>query len=119
MKKFLFLTLFFCAIISTASYAQAGDPPSVLQQMKEKQTPGLVEKVGLTEAQAHKIIEINFEVRQSAGDLRNMSEADRAAKIAEMKATRDKKWAEVLNADQIKALKAYYEDMAKNAPKKD
>ena len=71
MKKILFLTLILGALVSTTTYAQpAGDPATVLQQMKEKQTPALVEKAGLTEAQAHKVIELNYEMRVAAGALK-------------------------------------------------
>ena len=64
MKKFFFLTLIFSAILSSTMYAQAGDPASQLQQIKDKIKPQMVEKTGLTEAQADKVIEINFEIRQ-------------------------------------------------------
>ena len=119
MKKILFLTLILGALTSTATYAQAGDPPSLLQQMKEKQKPGLIEKVGLTEAQADKVIEINYEIRmQTPRDLKDMDEADRSKKIAELKALKEKKLSEVLTPEQIKAMNAYYEDMRKNMPQK-
>ena len=117
MKKFLFLTLIFGAIVSTNALAQpAGDPPSVLQQMKEKQKPGLVEKAGLTEAQAERVIEINYEIRmQAATELKDLNEADRAKKIAELKALKEKKYSEIpLTPEQIKAVYAYYEEMGKN-----
>ena len=119
MKKFLFLTLIFSAIISTTTHAQpAGDPASMLQQMKEKQRPGLVEKVGLTEAQADKIIEINYEMRmQAARELKDLNEADRTKKIAELKAAKEKKFSEFLTPEQIKAMNAYYEEMGKNMQK--
>jgi Spy/CpxP family protein refolding chaperone len=120
MKKFLFLTLIFSAIISTATYAQpAGDPPTMLQQMKEKQKPGLVEKAGLTEEQADKIIEINFETRmQASRELPGLNEADRAKKIAELKAAKEKRYSEVLTPELIKAVNTYYEEMGKNMPRK-
>jgi hypothetical protein len=124
MKKFLFLSLIFCAIISTTTYAQAGgpaggNPASVLQSMKEKQGPPMVEKTGLTVAQVDRIIEINFEIRQSAVGLRDLNEADRAKKLADLKALKEKKYSEIpLTADQIKAVYAYYEDMGKNNPPK-
>jgi Spy/CpxP family protein refolding chaperone len=120
MKKLLFLSLIFCAIASTSVYAQpAGDPPSVLQQMKDKQVPGLVEKVGLTQAQAEKVIELNYEMRMQAGrELKDLNEADRSAKLAELKAAKEKKFAEFLTPEQIKAMHAYYAEMGKNAPKK-
>ena len=120
MKKFLFLTLIFSAIISTTTYAQpAGDPPTMLQQMKEKQRPGLVEKVGLTEAQADKVIELNYEMRmQAAREFKDLNEADRSKKFAELKAAKEKKFSEFLTPEQIKAMNSYYEDMRKNMPQK-
>lgn len=118
MKKLLFLTLLFSAMFATSSYAQAGDPPSMLQQMKEKQVPGLVEKVGLTQAQAERVIELNYEMRMKAStELKDLNEADRATKLAELKAAKEKKFAEFLTADQIKAMHAYYAEMGKNREK--
>jgi Spy/CpxP family protein refolding chaperone len=120
MKKFLLLTLILGAIISTTAQAQpAGDPPTMLQQMKEKQKPGLVEKVGLTEAQADKVIELNYEMRmQASRELKDLNEADRAKKIAELKAAKEKKFSEFLTPEQIKAMNTYYEEMGKNMQRK-
>lgn len=119
MKKFLFLTLIFGAIISTSINAQTGgDPAAMLQQIKERVKPQMIEKTGLTEAQADKVIEINFEMRQAASALRDLNEADRAIKIAELKAAKEKKLSAILTAEQIKAVKTFYEDMGKNMPQK-
>lgn len=120
MKKFLFLTLILGAIISTTAHAQpAGDPPTMLQQMKEKQKPGLVEKVGLTEAQADKVIELNYEMRmQASRELKDLSEADRAKKMAELKAAKEKKFSVFLTPEQIRAMHSYYEEMGKNRERK-
>lgn len=118
MKKFLFLTLLVGALSTTAN-AQAGDPPSMLEQMKEKQAPGLVSKAGLTQAKAEKIIELNYEMRMKMLDYKELNEADRSKKIAELKAEKEKKFAEFLTADEIKAMNAYYADMGKNAPKRE
>ncbi|HMK05010.1 MAG TPA: hypothetical protein VK489_12490 [Ferruginibacter sp.] len=121
MKKYLFLAIIFSAIISTTINAQTGgaDQAAMLQQMKERVKPSMVEKTGLTEAQAERVIEINFEIRQAAGALRDLNEADRAAKIAELKAAKEKKYSEIpLTAEQISAVKAFYEDMGKNKPQK-
>ena len=128
MRKLLFLTMIFCAIIATSTYAQSNapsngqstpDPAVMLQQLKEKFKPQMVEKTGLTEAQADKVIEINFELRQSMVAFKDLNEADRAKKVAELKVTREKKWSEIpLTPEQIKAVYAFYEDMGKNAPQK-
>ena len=138
MKKILLLTLIFCAVVSTATHAQqapqgpqspqtpqaqpaqqtqqAPDPAVMLQQMKEKIRPQMVAKTGLTEAQADKVIELNFEMRMAASALRDLSEADRTAKIQELKAAKEKKMSELLTADQIKAVKEFYENLGKNTP---
>jgi Spy/CpxP family protein refolding chaperone len=125
MKKFLLLTLIFSAVISTASYAQpappatqgqAPDPAVMLQQMKEKIVPQMVAKTGLTEALANKVIEINFEMRMAAAGLRDLNEADRSAKIAELKATKQKKISELLTPEQIKSVNDFYESLGKNKP---
>lgn len=120
MKKFLFITLIFGVILATNTNAQpSADPPNVLQQMKEQQKPGLIEKAGLTEAQAEKIIEINYETRmQAARELKDLNEADRTKKLAEIKAAKEKKYSEILTPEQIKAVKTYYEEMGKNMQKK-
>lgn len=113
------MTLILGALVSTGAHAQAGDPPSVLQQMKEKQKPGLMEKVGLTDAQAEKVIELNYEMRMTASrELKDLPEADRAKKIAELKAAKEKKFAEFLSAEQITAMNKYYEEMGKNRERK-
>lgn len=127
MKKLLFLTLIMGAIFSTSALAQAGpaapksqgpDPAAMLQQMKDRLKQPMVEKTGLTPALADKVIEINFEMRMAASQLRDLSEADRSAKIAELKAAKEKKLNDLLTPEQQKAVKAFYEDMAKNAPPK-
>jgi hypothetical protein len=134
MKKLLLLSLIFSAVISTSVHAQPAQPtqqaqpaaqPAVdqaamLKQMKEKFKLPMVEKTGLTEAQAERIIEINLEIRlQAAKDLQGLNEADRSKKLAEIKAEKEKRYAAIpLTTDQIKSVYAFYEDMAKNQPPK-
>ena len=119
MKKFLFLSVIFCSIITTTSYAQpAGDPATILQQMKESVKPQMMEKTGLTEALVDKVIEINFETRMAASALRDLNEADRSAKIAELKAAREKKLNDLLTPEQLKSVNAFYEEMGKNRQRK-
>jgi hypothetical protein len=142
MKKYLFLALVFGAATatnvhaqssqaaqpqakesakaqgtsSTSTPAQGADDAAMLQQAKEKQAPPMVEKTGLTLAQANRIIEINFEIRQAARGLRDLSEDERRTKVAELKALKEKKYSEIpLTAEQIKTVYSYYEEMGKNA----
>jgi hypothetical protein len=137
MKKLLFLCLIAGALISTTTYAQSSGPTppkqsvaqqptaeqyaNMLKEAKEKQIPMLVEKAGLTEAQAEKVIEINFEIRkQAAAALAGLNDADRTAKLAEFKVAKEKKYSEIpLTADQIKAMYAAYEDWGKSMQRKE
>ena len=127
MRKLLFLTLFFSATLGTTVNAQTSngpaaapqqaketDPATLLQQTKQKVRPLMVEKTGLTEAQADKVIEILFEMRQAAAGLRDLNEADRSKKLAELKAIKDKKFSELLTPEQIAAVKTFYEEMGRN-----
>ena len=135
MKKILFLSLIAGALISTNVNAQgpktapsAGTQPAftaeqiatMIKQAKEKQVPMLVEKAGLTSAQAEKVVEINYEIRvQASTALQGLNDADRSAKIAEFKVLKEKKYSEIpLTPDQIKAVYAAYESLGKDMPKK-
>ena len=139
MKKLLFLSLISGALISTTTSAQgpvsskqpaaqqpaapqftAEQKATMLKEAKEKQIPMLVEKAGLTDAQAEKVIEINFETRFGAATaLQGLNETDRTAKLAEIKATKEKKYSEIpLTPEQIKAVYAAYEDWGKSMQKK-
>ncbi|HUS03688.1 MAG TPA: hypothetical protein VMY77_18240 [Chitinophagaceae bacterium] len=129
MKKYLFLTFILSALYSTTILAQAAtsqvasakgatDQVAMLQKMKETMKPKMIEKTGLSDAKADKVLEINLEMRMAAAALKDLNEADRSAKIAELKAAKEKKLSELLTADEFKALNAYYADMAKNAPPK-
>ena len=139
MKKLLFLSLISGALISTTTSAQgpvsskqpaaqqpaapqftAEQKATMIKEAKEKQIPMLVEKAGLTNAQAEKLIEINFEMRfGAAAALQGLNDADRTAKLAEMKATKEKKYSEIpLTPEQIKAVYTAYEDWGKSMQKK-
>ncbi|RYY89999.1 MAG: hypothetical protein EOO15_04350 [Chitinophagaceae bacterium] len=131
MKKLLFLTMIFSATVATTTNAQTAsgpspasqqakqpDPAVMLRQTKERVAPLMVEKTGLTEAQANKVIEILFEMRMAASSLQGLSDDERSAKLAELKATKDKKMSELLTPEQIVAVKQFYEEMGRNAPPK-
>jgi hypothetical protein len=139
MKKLLFLSLISGALISTTTSAQgpvsskqpaaqqpaapqftAEQKANMIKEAKEKQIPMLVEKAGLTDAQAERVIEINFETRYGAATaLQGLNETDRTAKLAEIKAAKEKKYSEIpLTPEQIKAVYAAYEDWGKSMQKK-
>jgi hypothetical protein len=132
MKKLLLISLISGAFISTSANAQGPTTPkptssqptseqqaNMLKDAKAKQAPMLVEKAGLTTAQAEKVIEINFEIRQQAATvLAGLNDADRSAKIAELKAAKEKRYSEIpLTAEQIKAVYAAYQEMGRSTQK--
>jgi hypothetical protein len=133
MRKLLFLSLF-GTILSISAHAQPSPPAqsapaaqpaqpdqaTMLKQMKDKFKAPMVEKTGLTAAQADRVIEINLEIRmQAATDLQGLNEADRSKKLAELKAEKEKRYAAIpLTPEQIKSVYAFYENMGKNAPQK-
>ena len=137
MKKLLFLTLISGALISTTTHAQDSGPrppqqqakqqftpeqqATMLRDMKAQQIPMLVEKAGLTAEQAEKVIEINFETRMNAAAaLQGLNETERTAKLAEIKAGKEKKYSEIpLTPEQIKAMYAAYEEWGKSMRKKE
>jgi hypothetical protein len=118
MKKFLFLTLICGAIATTNVQAQPADPVAALERAKQDQKPGLIEKAGLTAAQADKLIELNFELRMAMAAFRDLSAADRSAKFEELKAAKEKKIAALLTPEQIQAVNSYYQDRTKNMPQR-
>ena len=117
----------FTAVTCIHTYAQSAGGPAAVQQTSTKETKPsnemvkqqMVEKTGLTAAQVEKVMAVNWEIREAAGNLRDLSDADRSAKIAELKALKGKKYSEIpLSREQIGAVYAFYEDMGKNAQQK-
>jgi hypothetical protein len=118
MKKFIALFALALALTATNASAQqagGGDPAAMMARMKERMKPELIEKVKLTDAQADKVIEYNFEMRQEMRGMRDMNEADRKKKMEEVQGNLAKKYKEIpLTDDQIKAVQAYYDEARKN-----
>jgi len=117
MKKFLFIIAFMTTlgIMNASSQQGGGDPAAMLARMKERVKPQLIEKTKLTDTQADKIIEINFESRQQLRGLRDLSEEDRKKKMEEVKADTNKKYKAIpLTDDQIKLVDEFFEEQRKN-----
>lgn len=117
MKKFLFIIAFITTlgVINANAQQGGGDPAAMLARMKERIKPHLIEKTKLTDAQADKIIEINFESRQQLRGLRDLSEEDRKKKMEEVKADTNKKYKAIpLTDDQIKLVDEFFEEQRKN-----
>jgi len=118
MKKVIGLLAI--VLISTAAMAQGGggqqmDPAQMLEMMKQRIKPGLMEKTKLTDAQADKVLEIQLWAQQQNRGLRDLSEEDRTKKMKETNEEREKKMKAIpLTDDQIKAVNEYYAEMRRN-----
>jgi len=120
MKKFLFIIAFMTTLgVMNASAQQGGgDPAAMLARMKERVKPQLIEKAKLTDVQADKVIEINFESRQQLRGFKDLSEEDRKKKMDEVKAENNKKYKAIpLTDDQVKSVDEFFEEQRKNMQK--
>jgi Spy/CpxP family protein refolding chaperone len=117
MKKIFFLlTVVFAVSLSQVS-AQQGppSPEQMLEMMKQRVKPGLIEKTKITDAQADKVLEIQVWAQQQNRGLRDLSEEDRTKKMKENNEEREKRLKAIpLTDDQIKAVNDFYEEMRKN-----
>lgn len=109
MKRIL---LSACLLIGTASFvaAQQGqgggfNNPERIAQMKQTYK----DSVGLTDAQAQLVIDVQAEFRPKMMELRNTAETDRPAKMKELSEQMEKRYAEVLKDEALaKKVAAFY-----------
>lgn len=125
MKKIIPLLTIVCCIASTSAMAQGFgggqqmDPAQMLEMMKQRLKPQLMEKTKLSDSEADKVLEIQLWVQTQGRGLRDLSEDERAAKQKETADERKKKLKAIpLTDDQIKAVDDFYEEMRKNRPQR-
>src|SRR5918911_1507266 len=96
MKKLLVLVALLTTVYVTKADAQnqqsGGDPAAMLQRYKERIKPQLVEKAKITDAEADKVIEINFNNRSKMRGLRDLSEDERKQKLEEIQTAQTKEY---------------------------
>jgi len=74
----------------------------------------LVEKVKLTEAQADKVLDINFAYRTKMRGLKDLTEDDKKKQLDEIQAAQLKEYKAIpLTDDQIKAVNEFFEEQRK------
>src|SRR6476619_6986082 len=114
MKKLFFLLVLFTTVYTTKVVAQQNggdrDPAAMMQRMK----PYLVEKTKLTDAQADKVIEINFSNQRKRRDIRmdqSLSDDEKSKKNAELQETQNKELKAIpLTDDQVKDVNTFFEE---------
>lgn len=122
MKKFLLLATFVAALFTASAQGgpggQGGDPAAMRQRMKERVKPQLMEKTKLSDAEAEKVLDINFEAQRQRRELRmdnSLSEEDRTKKAAAIDEESKKKYKEIpLTDEQMKAVNDFFVEMNKN-----
>ena len=115
-------------IAATSVMAQGGggfgggqqmDPAQMLEMMKQRIKPQLMEKTKLSDSEADKVLEIQLWAQAQNRGLRDLSEEERTAKRKETADERKKKLKAVpLTDDQIKAVDDFYEEMTRNRPQR-
>jgi hypothetical protein len=125
MKKIIALLTIVGCIATTSVMAQGGgggqqmDPAQMLEMMKQRIKPQLMEKTKLSDTEADKVLEIQLWAQTQGRGLRDLSDDERAAKQKETADERKKKMKAIpLTDDQIKAVDDFYEEMRKNRPQR-
>jgi Spy/CpxP family protein refolding chaperone len=126
MKKILLLAVLFTALVSGTVSAQGGGPggdPAVMKaRMKERVKPQLLEKTKLTDEQAEKVLDINFDASRQRRELRNdtnLTDDDRKKKTAAIEEETTKKYKAIpLTDEQVKSVNDFFEEMRKNMPQR-
>jgi hypothetical protein len=119
MKKLFSLFVATMALLFSlqAQPPGGGDPEAMKARMKERVKPLLIQQVGVSDAEADKILEINFDFQMKTRELRMdqaLSEDDRKKKMKELNDNRDKKVKEIpLSDEKVKAVNTFYEEMRK------
>ncbi|MFZ6025960.1 MAG: hypothetical protein ACOYVG_16080 [Bacteroidota bacterium] len=122
MKKVIaLLTIAFCCTLIVAMAQPGGgqqmDTAQILEMMKQRIKPGLMEKTKLTDAQADKVLEIQLWAQQQNRGLRDLDKEDRIKKLKETNNEREKKLKAIpLTDDQVKAVNDFYAEMRRNRP---
>ncbi|MBD0288944.1 MAG: hypothetical protein M3342_24375 [Bacteroidota bacterium] len=121
MKKLIFFFALFAAVHVTYAQGgqggQGGDTAARMARMKEMVKPQLMEKTKLTDQQADKVIEINFDVQRQMREVRmdqNLSDDDKKKRSDEINAARAKRLKEIpLTDDQVKSVTEFFDEWRK------
>lgn len=118
MKKLFVLVAVFTTALMFNANAQQGngnfDPAAMKARYVERVKPMLIEKTKLTDAQADKVLDINWDARTKMRGMRDLSQDDRKKKMDEVQADENKQYKDIpLTDDQIKAVNDFFDDLRK------
>lgn len=117
MKKLLVLVVaVFTTVLLSNANAQGGnfDTAAMRARYLERTKPALIEKTKLTDAQADKVLDINWQSRSKMRGMRDLSEDERNKRRADMQVEMNKQYKDIpLTDDQIKAVNDFFEEQRK------
>ena len=120
MKKlFIIFSVFMTVFISSVSAQKTGDrdPSAMMERMKERIKPALVQKTQITDAQADKVIEISFGAQRKKREVRmdqSLSEEEKGRKYTELDEERNKNLKSIpLSEEQVKGINTFFEEFRK------
>ena len=94
-----------------------GDPEAMKARMKERIKPMLVQQAGVSDVEADKILDINFDFQMKSRPIRmdqSLSEDDKKKKMKEAEDARDASMKAIpLTDEKMAKVKAFYEEMRK------
>lgn len=124
MKTILSLVVALTAFVFSlqAQPPGGGDPEAMRARMKERLKPMLIEKAGISDAEADKVVDVYLAVQMKTRGLRqdqSLSDEDRQKKIKEINEERDTKLKAIpLSEEKVKAVNAFYDELRKNMPQR-
>lgn len=109
--------LFFSLQAQPPGGGGGGDPEAMKARMKERMKPMLVQQAGVSDAEADKILDINFDFQMKSRPIRMdqaLSEDDKKKKMKEAEDARDAAMKAIpLTEEKMVKVKAFYEEMRK------
>lgn len=116
MKKLFVLAALFTTVFVGKADAQqnSNDPAAMVQRVKDALKPQLIEKAKLSEAQADKVLEIQFNYRAKMRSLRDLSEGDRKIMFETLQTAQNKEYKAIpLTDEQLVAVNTFFDDQRK------
>jgi hypothetical protein len=119
MKKLFSILVAMTALVFSlqAQPPGGGDPEAMKARMKERIKPMLVQQAGVSDVEADKILDINFDFQMKSRPIRmdqSLSEDDKKKKMKEAEDARDASMKAIpLTDEKMAKVKAFYEEMRK------
>jgi hypothetical protein len=121
MKKLFVLVALFTTVYINNANAQdkpAGDPSAMVDKIKEKLKPELMQKADLTEAEATRALDIHFTYAKRLRHFDNAPAAEKQKQTDVITAAENKELTAIpLTAEKIKAVNEFFAEQKKQMEK--